>query len=167
MRFFYNPERVKGVSSVKVMSGLRINSLGTWEDRQKRFLDTHRLMAEQQIGSAIYGVYRYVRFSDGGLGRPKYLYIGDTAGREAAMPPHTIECTEQVIAPYMLGGQCYLKVGYDEIFAHLLFLSFQSESPKIPLARFPDFALDMKRVLEAADVTNSYKSMLSDLPLLE
>ena len=40
MRFFYNPERVKGLSSVKVMTGLRINSLGTWEDQRQRLFDT-------------------------------------------------------------------------------------------------------------------------------
>ncbi|MEL6242024.1 MAG: hypothetical protein AAFR19_12030 [Pseudomonadota bacterium] len=167
MRFFYNPERVDGLSSVKVMTGLMINSLGTWDDLQQRFLDTHRLVGEQQIGSATYGVYRYVRFSDGGLGRRKYLYIGDTADRESAMPTHMIDCTEPVIAPYMLEGRCFLLVGYGKIFADLLFLGLAPESPKIPLARFPDFALDVKRMLEAADVTKEHKSSRSELPLLK
>ncbi|MEL7515373.1 MAG: hypothetical protein AAGK03_12255 [Pseudomonadota bacterium] len=167
MRFFYNPERVQGLSSVKVMTGLRLNNLGTWDERRQDLLDTHRLVGEQQIGAAIYGVYRYVRFSDGELGRRKYLYIGDTADRESAMPPHTIDCTEPVVAPYMLGGHCFLTVGYDEIFANLLFLSLVPESPKIPLARFPDFALDVKRMLEAADVTKEHKSSRSELPLLK
>ncbi|MEO1607604.1 MAG: hypothetical protein AAFU34_20075, partial [Pseudomonadota bacterium] len=58
-------------------------------------------------------------------------------------------------------------VGYDKIFANLLFLSIAPESPKIPLARFPDFALDVKRMLEAADVTKEHKSSRSELPLLK
>lgn len=165
MRFFYNPERVDGLSSVKVMTGLRINSLETWHDREQRFLDTHRVVGEQQIGPVTYGVYRYVRFSDGGLGRRKYLYLGDTADHENALPPHSIDCTEPLIAPYMPKGQCFLTVGYDKIFANLLFLSLAPDSPKIPLSRFPEFARDVRRVLEAADVTHNHMQL--GLPLLE
>ena len=167
MRFFYNPERVEGLSSVKVMTGLIVNALFSWDDKLESSLSGHRHVGAQRIGSATYSVYRYVR-PDGELGGATFLYKEGNVTRAATLPPHLFECTEPVVPPYALQGRCSLKIGYGEIWASLLFLSVAPVAPTpIPVDRFPEFALDMKRVLETADVTEAHTASPLPLPFLE
>lgn len=60
-----------------------------------------------------------------------------------------------------------LSVGYDQIFLNDLFLSPLPQDPKIPVHRFPDFARDVKLMLDTANVTDSYPGVLGELPFLE
>lgn len=167
MRFFYNPARVKGLSSEKVMSGLMINSLGSWKDQVDRLLDSHRLVGQQVIGGETYRVYRFVFLGTGELGRETYLYVEGTTAKKGGLPPHMFDCVEPVQPPYLLQERCTLLVGYDKIFASLLFLSISVDGPKIPVDRFPDFAMDVKRMLETADVTNNLSRFRPVLPFLD
>ena len=64
-------------------------------------------------------------------------------------------------------SRCVLSVGYGNIFANLLFLSLRLESPGIPVERFPDFAIDVRRMMEAADVTEEFDALRVELPFLE
>ena len=167
MRFFYNPERVEGLSSVKVMTGLIVNALFSWDDKLESSLSGHRHVGAQRIGSATYSVYRYVR-PDGQLGSADFVYEKDNVSREDALPPHLFECTQPVVPPYALQGRCFLDIGFGEIWASLLFLSVAPREPiLIPVERFPEFALDMKRVLETADVTEAHTASPLPLPFLE
>lgn len=167
MRFFYNLARVKALSSEKVMSGLMINSLGSWKDQVDRLLDSHRLVGQKFIGGESYGVYRFVFLATGELGRETYLYEEGNTAKNGDLPPHMFECVEPVQPPYLLQGRCTLLVGYDKIFANLLFLSILADGPKIPVDRFPAFAMDVKRMLETADVTNDTVRFRSELPFLD
>ncbi|MEM1088677.1 MAG: hypothetical protein AAGH90_13210 [Pseudomonadota bacterium] len=56
--------------------------------------------------------------------------------------------------PYHLSVRCFIIVGFDQILADLLFISSGKDAAKIPVNRFPDFALDIQAVLETADVTD-------------
>jgi hypothetical protein len=167
MRFFYNPARVEGLSSDKVMTGLMINSLGSWEGQLDRLLDSHKLVGQQVIGREIYGVYRYVFPETGELGRKTHLYEEDTTAENGGLPPHMFDCVEPVQPPYLLQGRCTLLVGYDKIFANLLFLSISPDGPRIPVERFPEFAMDVQRMLETADATNDLSRYRSELPFLD
>ncbi|WP_322890830.1 MULTISPECIES: hypothetical protein [unclassified Yoonia] len=166
MRFFYNPERVEGLSSVKVMSGLIVNSLVSWERRVARISDSYRLTGEERIGSANYGVYRLIG-PDGMIGRPMYVYLPDPDKGSITLPSHMFDCTEMVIYPHQLRGICKIHVGYNEIYTNLLFMSPLPKDFPIPVDRFPEFAQDVWRTLEAADVTNDYNTLPADVPFLD
>ncbi|QFU09748.1 hypothetical protein PARPLA_00689 [Rhodobacteraceae bacterium THAF1] len=110
MRFFYNPERVEGLSSVKVMTGLMVNAFSPWVEKLQSTLSRHQYVGAQQIGGATYSIYRYVR-PDGDLGGATFVYKTDDVTREDALPPHLFECTQPVVPPYALQGRCFLDIG--------------------------------------------------------
>ncbi|MFN3662073.1 MAG: hypothetical protein ACK4TM_04910 [Yoonia sp.] len=166
MRFFYNPKRVEGLSSVKVMSGLIVNSLVSWEGRVARISNSYRLTGEERIGSANYGVYRFLG-PDGMIGRPMYVYLPDPDGGSTTLPSHMFECTEMVSYPYQLRGICKIHVGYNDIYTNLLFISPLPDSTPVPVNHFPELAQDVWRTLEAADVTDDYDDLPPDLPFLD
>jgi hypothetical protein len=166
MRFFYNPERVEGLSSVKVMTGLMINSVANWEDRVARVQNSYHLTGELRIGSVIYDIYRFILL-EGTLSRPIFLYLPELGAGSTAAPSHMFHCTEPVLPPYQLHGRCFIEVGFDQLYTNLLFISPLSEDPPIPVDRFSEFAQDVWRTLDAANVTDEYDELPPDLPFLD
>ncbi len=168
IRFFYNPRRVKGLRFDKTMTGLMVIGTFTWQRKYAISLSGAELVETRAIGDVTYEIYQYFRpRSDPIWGRKIYLYAPERNPDQQNLPPHIIDCSKELDLHPTKSMSCSLQVGYDQIWASLLFIGGGPERTPIPVEAFPIFAQDVLRVLQAADVTDEVDALKSTLPILD
>lgn len=165
MRFFYNPRRVPGLQHDRAMIGLMINDRSSWDETMSQSLRNHHFRESWYLSEARYDLYQFLN-DDGTWGKAMtFLYVPDTNENDD-VPPHILACNDGFKNHPAQSARCFILVDYNEIFALLLFMGGGPEFPEMPVDEFPEFAQDVIRILDTANVTATLDEVLRELPLL-
>ncbi|MFA3917073.1 hypothetical protein [Ruegeria hyattellae] len=166
IRFYYNPRRVDGLSFDKAMVGLMINGLFTWGKNFNPYAERSKSVGYKTIGNVEYELRQYSRPNDDTwIGRKFLVYTPSSAADP--IPQHVVVCYKEFERHPAESMNCFLQVGYDQIWGNLLFIGGGPNLKPIPLEDFPKYAEDIYRILETADVTERVENGTIDLPRLD
>lgn len=168
MRFYYNPRRVEGLSFDKSMIGLMVSGIGTWERALLVQLTNSKRVERVQFGDATYLIYRSIVGGDPYREGAKFLVYDPIYNRhDLDAPLHIVTCTKDFELQPEQSVFCFLRLGYNQISASLLFLGGGPDVEPIPMELFPAFAQDIVRILQTADVTEEVTAGTINLPRLD
>lgn len=168
MRFYYNPRRVEDLSFDKSMTGLMVNGSIPWERSLVSQFTNSKTTDKRQFGDATYVIFRSIVGGDPYREGAKFLVYNPIYNRhDLDTPLHIVTCTKNFELQPEQSVFCSLKVGYNQIWASLLFLGGGPDVEPIPMELFPAFAQDIVRILQTADVTEEVTTGTINLPRLD
>ena len=163
-----DPRRVPGLTYANSVFGMLIDDSLSFEGGYID-LDKRWKKAEGKIvfGGATYEVFNSGGIRKGGPGAMSYVLADDAATTREPLPPRSISCAGKIGIDYPVAITCFMHVWYDGIWAKLMFIGGGGRFGPIPADDFPEFARDIIRVLDTANVTRNWKTYDPALPVVE
>ncbi len=168
-RVTIDPRRVPGLIFANSVFGMTLDD--RFPHREHEFeLDKRWKNVE---GTIVFGGTTYEVFNSGAVtkdglpGAMSYVLADDTASASTLLPPHSISCAGKIGVEYPVAITCIMHVWYDGIWAKLMFIGGGGRFGPIPADDFPEFARDVVRVLDTANVTRNWKTYDPALPVVE
>ncbi len=162
MHLTYNPALVKGLSTTKVMRGLVLNSKSTWEGRRDLFLRNFAETGVENISGIEYRVFHHVWVWQA---NPYYLFEEGPKIEGYEVPSHLFSCNEPITQSTSNSVTCTITLPYRQIAADLTIMA--KSSAEIPVNGIPELAIEAKRMMETADITDEYETLIKELPFIE
>ncbi len=168
-RVTIDPRRVPGLTFANSVFGMTLDDRFPYREHEFE-LDKRWKKAEGTIvfGGATYEVFNSGAVTKDGLpGAMSYVLADDTASASTPLPLHSISCAGKIGIEYPVAITCIMHVWYDGVWAHLMFIGGGGRFGPIPADDFPEFARDVVRVLNAADVTENRSTLAKLLSIVE
>ncbi|WP_448325808.1 hypothetical protein [Sulfitobacter sp. M13] len=162
MHLTYNPALVKGLSTTKVTRGLFLDSHENWESRRGQDLKNYAETVVETISGLKYKVLVHEWI---GQANPFYLFdIGPKIdGYE--VPPHFFKCNKPIVQSTPSSASCTIYLPYRQITARLTIMA--KSTAEIPVDGIPLIAIEAERMIETADITDEYETLIKALPFIE
>lgn len=168
VRVTINPRRIPDVTfenSTVLLIDDRLPFDGGYFDLDKRWKEPDGTIG---LGGATYEVFNSRAITKDGLpGAMSYVLAENASSAGEPLPPHSISCAGKIGVEYPVAITCIMHVWYEGVWAKLMFIGGGGRFGPIPADDFPEFARDIVRVLDAADVTESWQSHDPKLPVVE
>lgn len=162
----FNPARVRGLSNGKSMIGLGITNHGDFQFLVDRILDSYVEVSDLEIGGQAYTEYSFFSDPKDQERASRYFFPRSINQAAAGSPSFLVRCSPTEGANFEY-GDCRLTIPYGTSRVSLLFLRLLVSHPEIPVEKFPEFAEDMRKIMEAADVTEDYLAGKIELPFTD
>ena len=162
MHLTYNPALVKDLSTTKVMGALFLVSHVSWKDRREFFLKNHVETGIENISGMQYKVLIHEWI---GQANPFYLFDSGPKIDGYEVPPHFFKCNKPIVQSTPNSASCTIYLPYRQITAHLTVTA--KSTAKIPVDGIPLIAIEAERMIETADITDEYETLIKALPFIE